>query len=151
MSRTGCCYDNAVAERFFWSLKHEWTKHETLTNLEESRLSVFRYIETFYNTDRFHESLNYLKPQQFETQHDHQLAIKNYKSTIHQSWAGAPQQTANIEGLAIPDMVKSAISRAGRLQVFTTTAFDVCKETRFGIFTDWSLERVSRFASNVAG
>ena len=29
MSRTGCCYDNAVVERFFWSLKHEWTKHES--------------------------------------------------------------------------------------------------------------------------
>ena len=28
MSRTGCCYDNAVVERFFWSLKHEWTNHE---------------------------------------------------------------------------------------------------------------------------
>ena len=75
MSRTGCCYDNAVAERFFWSLKHEWTNHETFTNLEEARLSVFRYIETFYNTDRIHESLNYLTPQQFETQYDHQLAV----------------------------------------------------------------------------
>jgi len=30
MSRTACCYDNAVMERFFWSLKHEWTNHETL-------------------------------------------------------------------------------------------------------------------------
>lgn len=75
MSRTGCCYDNAVAERFFWSLKHEWTNHETFANLEEARLSVFRYIETFYNTDRIHESLGYLTPQQFETQHDHQLAV----------------------------------------------------------------------------
>jgi transposase InsO family protein len=30
MSRTGCCYDNAVMERFFWSLKHEWTNHERI-------------------------------------------------------------------------------------------------------------------------
>ena len=37
MSRTGCCYDNAVMARFFWSLKHEWTKHD---------------IETFYNSHR---------------------------------------------------------------------------------------------------
>ena len=32
MSRTGCCYDNAAIERFFWSLKHEWTNHETFAN-----------------------------------------------------------------------------------------------------------------------
>jgi putative transposase len=40
MSRTGCCYDNAVMERFFWSLKHEWTKHESFQQLEDARLSV---------------------------------------------------------------------------------------------------------------
>ena len=34
MSRTGNCYDNAVTERFFWSLKHEWTKHEQFADLE---------------------------------------------------------------------------------------------------------------------
>jgi hypothetical protein len=43
MSRTGCCYDNAVMERFFWSLKHEWTNHENFDNLADARLSVFRY------------------------------------------------------------------------------------------------------------
>jgi len=47
MSGTGCCYDNAVAERFFWSLKHEWTKHETFKDIEEARWSVFKYIESF--------------------------------------------------------------------------------------------------------
>jgi transposase InsO family protein len=47
MSRVGDCYDNAVAERFFWSLEHEWTKHETLVDLEAARLSVFKYVETF--------------------------------------------------------------------------------------------------------
>src|SRR3954454_22696624 len=40
MSRTGCCYDNAVAERFFWSLKHEWTNHQHFNGLEDARLSV---------------------------------------------------------------------------------------------------------------
>jgi putative transposase len=34
MSRRGECYDNAVMEQFFWSLKHEWTKHESFENLE---------------------------------------------------------------------------------------------------------------------
>jgi len=68
MSRRGCCYDNAVMERFFWSLKHEWTNHERFANLEEARLSVFRYIETFYNPVRLHETLNYLSPDQYETE-----------------------------------------------------------------------------------
>jgi putative transposase len=66
MSRTGCCYDNAVAERFFWSLKHEWTKFETFTDLEQARWSVFKYIEAFYNSERIHQTLNYQTPNQFE-------------------------------------------------------------------------------------
>jgi putative transposase len=68
MSRTGCCYDNAAMERFFWSLKHEWTNHETLANLEEARLSVFKYIETFYNLVRLHQTLAYLSPDQYEAE-----------------------------------------------------------------------------------
>jgi putative transposase len=74
MSRTGCCYDNAVMERFFWSLKHEWTKHDTYADLEDARLSVFRYIETFYNPVRLHQTLNYLSPDQYEQKHNTQLA-----------------------------------------------------------------------------
>jgi len=68
MSRTGCCYDNAAMERFFWSLKHEWTNHETFANLEEARLSVFKYIETFYNPVRIHQALGYLTPNQYEAE-----------------------------------------------------------------------------------
>ena len=67
MSRTGNCYDNAVGERFFWSLKHEWTKHESFVDLDDARLSVFKYIETFYNPMRIHQSLGYKSPNQFET------------------------------------------------------------------------------------
>jgi putative transposase len=69
MSRTGCCYDNAVMERFFWSLKHEWVKHGKYGDLEDARLSVFKYIETFYNPIRIHQTLGYLSPNQYETEH----------------------------------------------------------------------------------
>lgn len=74
MSRTGCCYDNAVMERFFWSLKHEWTKHEEYADLEDARLSVFHYIETFYNSERLHQTLNYQSPDKFESHYARQLA-----------------------------------------------------------------------------
>jgi len=74
MSRTGDCYDNAVAERFFWSLKHEWTKHDTFADLEAARPSVFKYIETFYNPLRLHQSLGYKSPDQFETEYAPVLA-----------------------------------------------------------------------------
>lgn len=69
MSRTGCCYDNAVMERFFWSLKHEWTNHAEYADLEAARFSVFKYIETFYNSERLHMALGYQSPDQFETDH----------------------------------------------------------------------------------
>jgi putative transposase len=69
MSRTGNCYDNAAMERFFWSLKHEWTNHEHFQDLEDARLSVFKYIETFYNPVRLHQALGYQSPVQHEADH----------------------------------------------------------------------------------
>lgn len=74
MSRTGCCYDNAVVERFFWSLKHEWTKHHNYVDLEQARQSVFKYIETFYNTERIHQTLGYMSPNQYEAENAPALA-----------------------------------------------------------------------------
>jgi len=75
MSRTACCYDNAVMERFFWSLKHEWTKFEAFENIEQARTSIFQYIETFYNQTRIHQTLEYLTPNQFEEEHFKKLAV----------------------------------------------------------------------------
>lgn len=69
MSRTGNCYDNAVAERFFWSLKYEWTNHYEYATLDEARLSVFKYIETFYNSQRLHQTLGYQSPNNYEAEH----------------------------------------------------------------------------------
>ena len=60
-------------ERFFWSLKHEWTKLETFEDIDQARASVFKYIETFYNSKRIHQSLKYLTPDQFEQEFQHQL------------------------------------------------------------------------------
>jgi putative transposase len=74
MSRTGNSYDNAVMERFFWSLKHEWTKHESFENLEEAQMSVFKYIETFYNRVRIHQTLGYKSPDQYEAEYAPVLA-----------------------------------------------------------------------------
>ena len=62
MSRVGECYANAVAKRFFWSLKHEWTKHEAFVDLVAARLSVFKYVEAFYNPVRLHQKLGYKSP-----------------------------------------------------------------------------------------
>ena len=67
MSRTGNCYDNAVAERFFWSLKYEWTNHRVYPDLESARQSVFNYIEIFYNQRRRHQTLAWVSPSEFET------------------------------------------------------------------------------------
>jgi putative transposase len=69
MSHAGSCYDNAAMERFFWSLKHEWTNHESFADIEAARLSVFKYIETFYNSVRLHQMLGYQSPNQFEAVH----------------------------------------------------------------------------------
>ena len=74
MSRTGCCYDNAVVERFFWSLKHEWTKFEEYEDLDDARMSVFKYIETFYNSERIHQTLEYQTPDEVERKYHAALA-----------------------------------------------------------------------------
>lgn len=66
MSRKGNCWDNAVTESFFGTLKRELVNFEHYENLHDARRSVFKYIEGFYNRNRRHSHLDYLSPQQFE-------------------------------------------------------------------------------------
>ena len=66
MSKTGCCYDNAVAESFFHSLKVEWIHGHELRDRAIMRSEVFRYIEGYYNRSRRHSTLGYLSPAEFE-------------------------------------------------------------------------------------
>ena len=66
MSRKGNCWDNAMMESFFATLKKERVHHESYATREEARQSIFEYIELFYNTRRRHSALGYLSPEQFE-------------------------------------------------------------------------------------
>ena len=68
MSRKGECYDNAVVESFFHSLKIELVHQCDYDNREEARISLFDYIELFYNRKRKHSYLGYLSPVVFEKQ-----------------------------------------------------------------------------------
>lgn len=69
MSRKGNCWDNAVAESFFGSLKKERIKKQIYKNREMAIADVADYIETFYNRTRRHGHLGGLSPEQFEAAH----------------------------------------------------------------------------------
>lgn len=66
MSGTGNCYDNAVAESFFHTLKTEHTNFNKYRIREEAKSSIFDYIEVFYNRQRLHSTIGYLSPEEFE-------------------------------------------------------------------------------------
>jgi transposase InsO family protein len=66
ISRKGNCYDNAVMESFFGSLKSEWTDRHTYATRREARQSIFEYMEVFYNRQRLHSSLGYMSPVSYE-------------------------------------------------------------------------------------
>jgi transposase InsO family protein len=66
MSRKGNCWDNAVAESFFHTLKEELVHQQRYKTRDDARHSIFEYIEVFYNQQRLHSSLGYMSPDQFE-------------------------------------------------------------------------------------
>ena len=66
MSRKGNCYDNAVAESFFHTLKTEHVYDYRYETRAEARQSIFDYIEMFYNRQRRHSALGYRSPVSFE-------------------------------------------------------------------------------------
>jgi transposase InsO family protein len=66
MSRKGNCWDNAVVESFFSSLKQELVYLSTFNTHQEAQLALFEYIEVFYNRKRRHSSLGYLSPVEYE-------------------------------------------------------------------------------------
>jgi putative transposase len=69
MSRRGNCWDNAVAESFFGSLKKERIKKRVYADRESARIDVADYIENFYNQVRRHSHLGGVSPNEFESAH----------------------------------------------------------------------------------
>jgi len=66
MSRKGSCWDNAMAESFFKTMKIEMVYHHKFATRQEAQLAVFEYIEGWYNRKRRHSALGYLTPCQYE-------------------------------------------------------------------------------------
>ena len=69
MSGRGNCYDNAVMESFFGTLKNERVHHQKYKTRSQARTDIFSYIEGFYNTVRLHSTLGYLSPAEFEAKY----------------------------------------------------------------------------------
>ena len=69
MSRKANCYDNAVVESFFHTLKTEFIYHENFQTREEAKRKIFEWIEVFYNRKRLHSTLNYKNPVDFEMEY----------------------------------------------------------------------------------
>ncbi|RKH08464.1 hypothetical protein D7X74_31505 [Corallococcus sp. CA047B] len=66
MSRKGNCWDNAVAESFFSTVKMELVHTRSFRTREEAKLALFEYLEVFYNRRRRHSSLGYVSPAEYE-------------------------------------------------------------------------------------
>ena len=72
MSRRGNCWDNAVAESFFATLKVELVHDATWATRALARTALFDYLELFYNGPRRHSALGYLSPRAFERRREHE-------------------------------------------------------------------------------
>ena len=66
MGSTGNCYDNAITESFFATLKTELIYDKRFTTRNEARRNIFKYIEMIYNRNRIHSALGGLSPDDFE-------------------------------------------------------------------------------------
>ena len=70
MSGKGDCYDNALMESFFGTLKTECVDRQSFVSRAQARLVIFEYLEVFYNRQRLHSSLGYLSPVTYELRAD---------------------------------------------------------------------------------
>lgn len=82
MSRKGNCWDNAVAESFFATLKKEYIYNTIFKTRLDAQLGIFDYVETWYNKERIHSKLGDLSPNQFERIYKDKLINKNLTNMV---------------------------------------------------------------------
>jgi hypothetical protein len=107
MSRRGDCWDNAVAESFFATLKTELVYQSHWQTRAAARTAIFEYVESFYNRRRRHSSLAYLSPADFERLQSnwepnpsvHQLGATS-KNDLFQEGRRFPVAIRNSNGLS---------------------------------------------------
>lgn len=75
VGKTGICYDNAVAESFFATIKKELVHLKPWPTLARLRTELFAYIETYYNRKRRHSTLGYLSPEEYELTFDRKALL----------------------------------------------------------------------------
>jgi transposase InsO family protein len=80
MSRKGNCWDNAVAESFFGTLKTELIYTRRFATRGEAREAIFDFIEGYYNPRRRHSTLGYLSPMEFEMKFVEEKKVREYET-----------------------------------------------------------------------
>ena len=79
MSRRGNCYDNAFVESFFGTLKKEFIYRNTFESFEGLRFGLFKFIEVWYNRNRFHSALGYQTPEECEESSSYEAVLSNHE------------------------------------------------------------------------
>jgi putative transposase len=74
LGRTGCCYDNALAESFFAALKNERVHRTVYPTRSKAKLDIGHYIEIFYNRQRLHSALGYRTPHEVRIEYSNEQA-----------------------------------------------------------------------------
>ena len=82
MGSRGDAYDNAACESVISTLKEEWIKRHRYRSRDDARLSIFRYIETFYNPKRRHSSLGGISPDEYERRSQDRLQDKENDTIV---------------------------------------------------------------------
>jgi transposase InsO family protein len=98
MSRAGCPYDNAMAESFMKTLKAEEVDATSYRDLADASARIGRFIETVYNRQRLHSALDYLSPEEFETE-------------AERRWTALPQPTAPWTAIPRPTATTTAVPK----------------------------------------
>jgi putative transposase len=77
MSKKGDCYDNAMIESFWATLKEECLEKNSFSSRNEAKAAIFEYIEVYYNRKRRHSSLEYMSPVEYEKQREQRTEISS--------------------------------------------------------------------------